>query len=115
MASEWKGPLEWFPAAGKCHLPMLSVAKQVTPRMSRTPPDNFSAGRRQQRQQLSISRFGLGVDGLSGAEGLLVFDHGVQDGEEFAHASDQSLLGWLACGSESQVEGSHLWAASNGG
>ena len=42
MASERKGPLECFPAAGKCHLPQATLAKLVVARMSRTPPENIS-------------------------------------------------------------------------
>ena len=37
-------------AAGKCHLPKPTLAKQFATRMSATPPGDFSAGRRQQRQ-----------------------------------------------------------------
>ena len=42
MASERKGPLEWFPAAGKCHLPQPTFDELVAIRMSRTPPENIS-------------------------------------------------------------------------
>ena len=37
-------------AAGKCHLPEPTLAEPVSIRMSPTPPEDFSAGRRQQRQ-----------------------------------------------------------------
>ena len=37
-------------AAGKCHLPQATRDEQVAIRMSATPPEDFSAGRRQQRQ-----------------------------------------------------------------
>ena len=37
-------------AAGKCHLPQATRAEQVAIRMSATPPEDLSAGGRQQRQ-----------------------------------------------------------------